>query len=120
MAKIMVVDDAAFARTMLKNVLEQLGHEVIAEAHDGVEAVKLYSRTRPDLVTMDITMPELDGVSAASKILESYSDAKIIMCSAVGQRNRVIEAIHAGAKDFIVKPFHIDRVNEAIKHVLRA
>ncbi|WP_079914553.1 response regulator [Paenibacillus sp. 32352] len=118
MAKILVVDDAAFMRMVLKNMLTEEGHEVIAEAANGVEAVQAYTSLRPDLVTMDITMPELDGVGALKEIRKVDSGAKIIMCSAMGQKAMVVEAITAGAKDFIVKPFQKERVMESVHKVL--
>ncbi|MBC2579749.1 response regulator [Clostridium sp. DJ247] len=118
MYKVLIVDDAAFMRMMVKDILEKNGFEVIGEAANGVKAVELYQNQRPDIVTMDITMPEMDGIEATKKIKAIDSTAKIIMCSAMGQQNMVMEAIRAGAKDFIVKPFQGDRVLEAIKKVL--
>jgi len=114
MARILVVDDAAFMRMRLKNVLGDQGHEVI-EASNGVEAVALYEQQRPDLVLMDITMPEMDGLEALRAIRSKFPDAKVVMCSALGQERTVIEAIKSGAKDFIVKPFQPDRLVEAVK-----
>jgi two-component system chemotaxis response regulator CheY len=118
MAKIMVVDDAAFMRMMLKNILTEEGHVVVAEAANGAEAVHTYMTSKPDLVTMDITMPELDGVGAVKQIRKMDPAAKIIMCSAMGQRAMVVDAITAGAKDFVVKPFQKDRVIESVNKVL--
>lgn len=118
MARIMVVDDAAFMRVRLKNVLGEQGHEVI-EASNGAEAVTLYEQQRPDLVLMDITMPEMDGISALRAIRDKDPDAKVIMCSALGQERTVIEAIKSGAKDFIVKPFQPERVIEAVNKQIR-
>ncbi|KZL91279.1 response regulator [Clostridium magnum] len=118
MSKVLIVDDAAFMRMMLKDILEKNGFEVIGEASNGVKAVELYQNVRPDIVTMDITMPDMDGIEAVKKIKAIDSTAKIIMCSAMGQQNMVMEAIKAGARDFIVKPFQGDRVVEAIKKVL--
>ena len=120
MAKIMIVDDAAFMRMMIKDILVKEGFEVVAEASNGQEAVKLYSEKNPDRVTMDITMPEMDGISAVKEIRKTNPNAKVIMCSAMGQQGMVIEAIQAGAKDFIVKPFQKDRVLEAITKVLKS
>ena len=114
--RIMIVDDAAFMRMMLKDILTKNGYEVVAEASNGHEAVLKYEETRPDLVTMDITMPEMDGITAVKK-LEKDPQAKIIMCS-YGQQAMVVDAIQAGARDFIVKPFKPDRVIEAVKKVL--
>ena len=116
--RILIVDDAAFMRMMIKDILVKNGFEVVGEAQDGVEAVEKYAELKPDLVTLDITMPEKDGLTALKEILSSYSDAKVIMCSAMGQQSMVIDAIQAGAKDFIVKPFQADRVLEAINKVL--
>ena len=116
--RILIVDDAAFMRMMIKDILVKNGFEVVGEAQDGVEAVEKYAKLKPDLVTLDITMPEKDGLTALKEILSSDSDAKVIMCSAMGQQSMVIDAIQAGAKDFIVKPFQADRVLEAINKVL--
>ncbi|TDQ39658.1 response regulator [Aureibacillus halotolerans] len=116
--KILIVDDAAFMRMMIKDILTKNGFEVVGEAVDGNQAVEKYKELSPDLVTMDITMPEKDGVSALKEIRAFDSDANIIMCSAMGQQAMVIEAISAGARDFIVKPFQADRVVEAINKTL--
>lgn len=117
-AKILIVDDASFMRMMIKEILSKNGFEVVGEAGDGAEAVEKYKELKPDLVTMDITMPEKDGIQALKEIKEMDGDAKIIMCSAMGQQAMVIDAIQAGAKDFIVKPFQADRVLEAINKTL--
>ncbi|MEZ5163964.1 MAG: response regulator [Fimbriimonadaceae bacterium] len=103
--RILITDDALFMRVTLKNILTQNGYEVVGEAQNGAEAVKLYGELKPDLVTMDITMPEMDGLEALKKIKESDPGATIVMCTAMGQKNMVVEAIQSGAKDFIVKPF---------------
>lgn len=116
--RILIVDDAAFMRMMIKDILTKNGFEVVGEAQDGVQAVEKYNELNPDLVTMDITMPEKDGVTALKEILATDAQAKIIMCSAMGQQAMVIDAIQAGAKDFIVKPFQADRVIEAIQKAL--
>ncbi|WP_315121910.1 response regulator [uncultured Clostridium sp.] len=118
MAKVLIVDDAAFMRMMIKDILEKNGYEVIGEANNGIKAVELYKKERPDIVTMDITMPDMDGIQAVKEIKAMDSSAKIIMCSAMGQQTMVMDAIKAGAKDFIVKPFQADRVLEAIKKVV--
>ena len=118
MAKILIVDDAAFMRMMIKDILTKNGYEVVAEAANGVQAVELYKTHQPDLVTMDITMPDMDGIEAVKQIKAFDPNAKIIMCSAMGQQSMVMDAIRAGAKDFIVKPFQAERVLEAIKKVL--
>ncbi len=117
-ATILVVDDAKFMRMTLGNMLSSSGHEVVGEAENGLIAVEKYRELQPDLVTMDITMPELNGIEAVKQILAEFSQAKVIMCSAMGQQKVVVEAIEAGAKDFIVKPFDEVRVDEAIKRVL--
>ena len=116
--KILIVDDAAFMRMMLKDILTKNGYEVVGEAENGAKAVEKYKEVTPDLVTMDITMPEMDGISALKNIRSIDSNAKVVMCSAMGQQAMVIEAIQAGARDFIVKPFQADRVLEAVKKVI--
>ncbi|WP_096186979.1 response regulator [Evansella halocellulosilytica] len=115
--RILVTDDAAFMRMQLKDILTKLGHEVVGEAENGKVAIDLYKELKPDLVTMDITMPELDGVSALKEIKQVDPNATVIMCSAMGQQNMVVEAIQSGAKDFIVKPFNQERISEAIQKV---
>lgn len=115
---ILIVDDAAFMRMMIKDILSKNGFEVIGEAQDGVKAVEKYKELNPDLVIMDITMPEMDGIQAVKEIKKIDNNAKIVMCSAMGQQAMVIEAIQAGAKDFIVKPFQADRVVEAVKKAI--
>ncbi|SDC62806.1 two-component system, chemotaxis family, response regulator CheY [Terribacillus halophilus] len=116
--RILIVDDAAFMRMMIKDILTKNGFEVVGEAQDGQQAVEKYKELTPDLVTMDITMPEMDGIAAMKEIRNQYPEAKVIMCSAMGQQAMVIDAIQAGAKDFIVKPFQADRVVEAIQKAL--
>ena len=118
MAKILIVDDAAFMRMMIRDILTKNGYEVVAEAANGVEAVELYKSHQPDLVTMDITMPEMDGIEAVKQIKAVNPAAKVIMCSAMGQQSMVMDAIKAGANDFIVKPFQADRVLEAVKKIV--
>jgi two-component system chemotaxis response regulator CheY len=116
--RILVVDDAAFMRMMIKDILSKNGFEVVAEAADGMQALEKYKELQPDLVTMDITMPEMDGITSLKEIKKVNPNAKVIMCSAMGQQAMVIDAIQAGAKDFIVKPFQADRVIEAISKAL--
>lgn len=116
--RILVVDDAAFMRMMLKDILTKNGYTVVGEAENGVVAVEKYKELRPDLVTMDITMPEKDGITAVREIRAIDPNAKIIMCSAMGQQAMVIDSIQAGAKDFIVKPFQPERVLEAVSKIL--
>lgn len=116
----MIVDDAAFMRATLKDLLSKGGYTVVAEAVDGRDAIEKYKTHKPDIVTMDITMPEMDGIEAVKGIREIDPQARIIMCSAVGQKANVMESIKLGAKDFIVKPFQPDRVLEAIQKVLNS
>lgn len=119
MAKnILIVDDAAFMRMMIKDILTKNGYNVVGEAENGAKAFEKYNEIKPDLVLMDITMPEVDGIQALKNIKTADPGAKIIMCSAMGQQAMVIESIQAGAKDFIVKPFQPDRVLEAVKKVV--
>jgi two-component system chemotaxis response regulator CheY len=114
---ILIVDDAAFMRMMIKDILSKNGYIVIGEAENGAKAVEKYNELKPDLVIMDITMPEMDGIEAVKAIKGIDSKANIIMCSAMGQQAMVIESIQAGAKDFIVKPFQAERVIEAVSKV---
>lgn len=116
--RILVVDDAAFMRMMIKNILSKNGYEIVGEAENGQVAVDLYKKLKPDLVTMDITMPEMNGIEGVKEIRAFDPNANIIMCSAMGQQAMVMEAIQAGAKDFIVKPFQQDRILQAIGRVL--
>jgi len=116
--KVLVVDDAAFMRMMLKDILGKNGYEIIGEAENGKVALDKFRELKPDLVTMDITMPELDGISAVKLIRQFDKNARIVMCSAMGQQAMVIDAIQAGARDFIVKPFQPERVIEAIQKAL--
>jgi two-component system chemotaxis response regulator CheY len=118
MARILVADDAAFMRMMIKNILTQNGHEVVGEAENGAEAVARYAELKPDVTTMDITMPEKDGIAALKEILAADPAAKVVMCSALGQEAKVIESIRSGAKDFVVKPFQQDRVLSAVTKAL--
>ena len=118
MAKVLIVDDAAFMRMMIKDILEKNDFEIVGEANNGLVAVDMYKKEKPDVVTMDITMPDMDGIEAVKQIKAFDPNAKIIMSSAMGQQSMVMDAIRAGAKDFIVKPFQAERVLEAIKKVL--
>lgn len=115
---ILIVDDAAFMRMMIKDILNKNGYTVAGEAENGVKAIEKYNELKPDLVLMDITMPEKDGIQALKDIKAMDPNSKVIMCSAMGQQAMVIEAIQSGAKDFIVKPFQPDRVLEAVKKVI--
>ena len=119
MAKnILICDDAAFMRMMIKDILTKNGYNVVGEAENGAKGVEKYNELKPDLVLMDITMPEMDGIAALKAIKASDAGATVIMCSAMGQQAMVIEAIQSGAKDFIVKPFQPERVIEAVKKVV--
>lgn len=117
MARILIVDDAAFMRMQLKNIFTNLGHEVVGEAENGQQAASLYEELQPDIVSMDITMPEMNGVEATKEIKSKYANATIIMCSAMGQQQMVLDAIKAGATDFIVKPFTEERVKETLEKI---
>ena len=118
MPKIMLVDDAAFMRMMVKNALTKSGYDNIIEAQDGAEAVKKYAEEKPDMVFMDITMPNMDGLQALKASRGNHPDAKIVMCTAMGQESMVVDAIKSGAKDFIVKPFNQERIVETVKTIL--
>lgn len=118
MAKILITDDAAFMRMMLKKMVTDAGFEVVAEAENGQEAVELYKEHQPDLVTMDITMPEMNGIEALQQIRAFDDSAKVVMCSAMGQQNMVVDAIQKGAADFIVKPFDEARIKESLEKAL--
>ena len=115
---VLICDDAAFMRMMIKDILTKNGYNIAGEAENGVKAIEKYNELKPDLVLMDITMPEMDGIQALKKIKEADAKATVIMCSAMGQQAMVIESIQAGARDFIVKPFQADRVLEAVKKVI--
>jgi two-component system chemotaxis response regulator CheY len=118
MARVLVVDDAAFMRKMVGDALRQGGHEVVGEARNGVEAILRFQELRPEVITLDITMPEMDGLSALRDIMELEPAARVVMCSALGQESKVLESIKLGAKDFVVKPFQAERVLEAIGKAL--
>lgn len=117
---VLIVDDALFMRMMIRDILSKDGFEVIGEAENGVEAVERYKEMRPDLVTMDIVMPEMDGIEAVRQIMKIDPNAKILMCSAMGQQPLVVEALEAGAKDFIIKPFQPSKVIEAVEKALKS
>jgi two-component system chemotaxis response regulator CheY len=118
MARVLVTDDAAFMRMMIKNILQQGGHEIVGEAANGQEAIELYALHEPDVVTMDITMPVMDGIQALREIRSKHPNARILMCSAMGQKEMVLDAITAGAKGFLVKPFDNAKVLEEIARML--
>ena len=116
--RVLVCDDAIFMRTMISDILSGAGYEVVGEAESGVQAIERYRELRPDLVTMDIVMPDMGGIDAVREITKFDPAAKVLMCSAMGQQALVVEAIQAGAKDFVVKPFQPSRVLEAVQRVL--
>ncbi len=118
-AKVLVTDDAIFMRRMLSDILKSGGYEVVAEAANGKESVDQYKKTKPDIVTMDIIMPEMGGIDAVKEIVGHDKKARILMVSAMGQQQLVVEAIQAGAKDFIVKPFESSRVLSALERILK-
>ena len=116
--RVLVCDDAIFMRTMISDILSGAGYDVVGEAETGLQAIERYKELRPDLVTMDIVMPDMGGIDAVREIVKDDPNAKILMCSAMGQQALVVEAIQAGAKDFVVKPFQPSRVLEAVQRVL--
>jgi two-component system chemotaxis response regulator CheY len=116
--RVLVCDDAIFMRTMISDILSGAGYEVVGEAESGVQAIERYRELKPDLVTMDIVMPDMGGIDAVREIVKHDPAAKVLMCSAMGQQALVVEAIQAGAKDFVVKPFQPSRVLEAVQRVL--
>ena len=118
MPSVLIADDAAFMRMMIKNILTEAGYEIVGEAENGAVAVGKHRELKPDLTTMDITMPEMDGLAALKEIRAADPAARVVMCSAMGQQSMVIESIQAGARDFIVKPFQPERVLEAIQKAL--
>ncbi|HEV7495157.1 MAG TPA: response regulator [Baekduia sp.] len=118
MARVLVVDDAAFMRKMVSDALTGGGHEIVGEAANGAEAVQRFQELRPDIMTLDITMPEKDGLTALREIIAVDPSAKVVMCSALGQESKVLESIKLGAKDFVVKPFQVDRVLSAVEKAL--
>ncbi len=120
MPKVLIVDDAAFMRMTLKDILTKAGYKTIDEAANGAEAVSLYKKSPYDLIIMDIVMPQMDGLIALKKIIDLDPQAKIIMCSAMGQQSMVVDSIQAGAKDFIVKPFKPERIVEAVGKIVKA
>lgn len=118
MAKVLIVDDSKTSRKFLRNMLEEAGHEIIAEAVDGVEGVQKYKDVKPDIVTMDITMPVMDGIEAVTEIMKYDDDAKVIMVTAAGQKNNMVDALKRGASDFIQKPFDSKVILDIIDKVL--
>ncbi len=118
MAKILIVDDSMLTRTTLRRILEEAGHEVVGEARDGVESLSMYTNKRPDLVTMDLTMPRTDGLDAIKNIISKFPDARIVVISAIGHKITVLEAIESGAKNYIIKPFDSQKVLWILHKVL--
>lgn len=118
MARVLVVDDAAFMRTVVRDALTRGGHEVVGEASDGNQAVERYRRLRPDVTTLDITMPDKDGLAALAEIIALDPEARVIMCSALGQESKVLQSIRIGARDFLVKPFGAEHVIGAVDKAL--
>lgn len=115
---ILLADDSGFMRKILKNILTRSGYSVVGEAENGIKAIEMYNMLKPNLVILDITMSEMNGIEAAKGILKSDESASIIMCSAMGQQSFVVDSIKAGAKDFIVKPFQPARVLETVAKVI--
>jgi|SRR5665648_134402 len=118
MTKIMIVDDAAFMRMVIKDILTKNGHEVVAEAVDGLDAIEKYNKVNPELVFLDIVMPNMEGIECLKKIMAINPNAKVVMCSSIGQQSVVSEAIKSGARDFIVKPFNATKVLEVVSKVM--
>ncbi|MES0488702.1 MAG: response regulator [Leptospirales bacterium] len=119
MATILLVDDISFIKRIEKKVLEENGHSIVGDASDGEQAIELFEKTRPDIVLMDITMPKVDGIVALEAILEKHPEAKIIMCSALSHKHVLFKAVKAGAKDYLVKPYTMERLLETISRVLK-
>ena len=115
---VLICDDAIFMRTMVSDILQQAGFEVVGEAESGLQAIEKYRALKPDLVTMDIVMPDMGGIDAVREITKLDPGARVLMCSAMGQQALVVEALQAGAKDFVVKPFQPSRVLEAVERIL--
>lgn len=118
MTKVMIVDDAAFMRMVIKDILTKNGHEVVAEAVDGLDAIEKFSQVNPELVFLDIVMPNMEGIECLKKIMDMDSNAKVVMCSSIGQQSVVSDAIKSGARDFIVKPFDAAKVLEVVSKVM--
>ncbi len=118
MARILIVDDSVLARNNLKSILETGSHKVVGEASDGEQAVDQYRKLKPDIVTMDITMPKVNGIDSLKRIIAGDPDARVVMISALGQGGKILEALNSGARHYITKPFEADKVLEAIKDVM--
>ena len=119
MANVLIVDDSKLSRRMLTSILEGIGHEVVGEAVNGEEGLRMYKELHPDLVTMDITMPEMDGLKCLREIMEYDDEAKVIMITAAGQSKNMCEAIKEGAKEFICKPYEVEQVINSIREILK-
>lgn len=120
MGRILIVDDSELMRKKLALILEQENHEIVGQAENGLEAIKLFKETKPDLITMDITMPVMDGIQAIKEMIQIDPYATIVVCSAMGQQKIIVKAIKEGAKDFIIKPFHEEHVIETIHNVIQS
>lgn len=118
MAKIVIVDDSKFLRITLSNILKKANHEIVGEGENGLQAIQLYKELEPDIITLDITMPEMGGLEALREIKKEFPYAKVMICSAIGQQKMVVEAVKSGAADFIVKPFDEERVLNAVNQLL--
>ncbi|MCQ2957433.1 MAG: response regulator [Candidatus Gastranaerophilales bacterium] len=118
MAKIMIVDNVAFERVTLKDIVGQVGHEVVAEINNGFDLLKAYKQTKPDFVIMDITFPDDDGMEVLKELFENFPDAKVCICTAMAQQAIIIQAVQLGVKDFIVKPYNAERIKESLKKYL--
>lgn len=117
-AKILIAEDSAYMRSILKDLLLRNGYDVTGEAENGREALELYEKLKPDIVTLDIMMPEMSGIQALKELKESYPDSRVLMSASMGQQNLVVEAIRAGASDFFIKPVQAEKVVEAIERAL--
>lgn len=117
---VLIVDDADFMRMMLRDIVEDMGMEVGAEAHDGAQAIEQYQQKKTDLVLLDITMPVMDGLDALKEIIKHDPEANVVMITALGQKDQVLACIKAGARDFIIKPFDQERVTETLDHLMAA
>ena len=120
MASVLIVDDSRTSRRILRDILEKAGYEVIGEAVNGKEGIEQYDKMQPDIVTMDITMPEMDGIEALRRIREAHPDARVVMITAAGQKDKMMEAVKIGASEFVSKPFIIETVLEAMEHCMKS
>lgn len=119
MGKVLIIDDSKMSRRMLRSVLEGIGHEIIGEACNGEEGLQMYKELHPDAVTMDITMPQMDGIKCLKEIMAFDADAKVVMVTAAGQSNKLVEALKSGAKEFICKPYEPEQIINAFREVLK-